>query len=130
MLADKSSKIFFIFIIFILSVVIFVGCSTEEDYFTNNISPIQATYHITETETNLPMTITLREGESFYLETCDIKIEFSALAIDYPTTGNNRVYITSNYRNGNCYAQLEYDTSNGLFSYYPENETNYVFYFY
>jgi hypothetical protein len=124
---DRPLKIFFTFAFLILSLVIFIGCSSREDYLINSSSPIQSTYYITQQETSLPMTISLKEGESFYLESCEIKIEFTALTTNYPDYGNNRAYITSNYNCGNAYTFIEYDSMNGVLSYYAENETNYVF---
>lgn len=103
MQTDKSLRIFIYFIFFILSVVIFIGCSYEDDNILNSTSPIHATYFITEQETSLPMTITLSEGESVYLESCDIKFEFAYVSIDCPDHGSNTAHIKADYNYGNGY---------------------------
>ena len=129
MLTDKTLKIFFYFTFFILSIVIFEGCSYEDEFILNSTSPTQSTYFITEQETSLPMTITLSEGESVYLEACDIKLEFAYISIDCPDYGRNTANIKADYNYGNGYTWIEYDSMNGTMRYQAENETNYVFYF-
>lgn len=106
-----------------------MGCSYEDEYIINSTSPIQSTYFITEQEQSLPMTIILSEGESVYLESCDIKIEFTSISIDCPDYGSDRAYIKVDYNYGNSYTLLEYDSMIGTMRYQAENETNYVFYF-
>lgn len=126
---EKSLKLFFYFAFFILSVLFFIGCSYEDELILNSKSPIQSTYFINAHETHLPMTIRLSEGESVYLEACDIKLEFAYVSIDYPDYGANTANIKADYNYGNSYTWIEYNSMNGTMRYQAENETNYNFYF-
>ena len=127
---DKSTKLFLFYALILFSILLLSSCSTyNEDSPSSANNPINSTYYIKTDESSFPMNVVLKEGESIYLELCDINIELYAVYEDYPSTGNNQAIIKVSYNYLSNVSEVEYNSSNGVGSYYAVNGTNFVFYF-
>lgn len=126
---DKSTKFFLFFALLVFSILLLNSCTDYDSTITAGSNPISSTYYIKAEESSFPLNVALKEGESVYLEACDIKLEFAYISIDYPDYGVNTANIKADYNYGNSYTWIEYNSMNGTMRYQAENETNYNFYF-
>lgn len=129
MIIDKSIKLFLLYALIVFSILILSSCSYNEDTITGGSNPINSTYYVETDDSSFPMNVILKEGESVYLELCDINIELYTVYENYPVSGNIQAIIKVSCNYLSNVSVVEYNSSNGMESYYAENETNFVFYF-
>lgn len=126
---DKPIKLFLLYALIVFSILLLNSCTDYDSTITAGNNPISSTYYIKAEESSFPLNIELKEGESVYLELCDINIELYTVYEDYPSAGNNQAIIKVSYKYLSNVTEVEYNSSNGMGSYYAENETNFVFHF-
>lgn len=103
-----------------------ISCSSQDDYPISAPSYVYNSDNIiTIQETVLPMDVTLQLEKSVYFEVCDIRLEF--YDVYYQSYDNNRVVILIDDYYGR--KTIEYDTKDGMHTYFAENGKNFVFYF-
>jgi hypothetical protein len=124
MTIDKSLRMFFAYTLFVFTIIMLLGCS-DNDYLMNSHYPKDTTGQ----NTTLPSNIILRVGESFYQQDCAVNIVFNNVCSNCTTYGINRAFIIASSMNTGSYTNIEFDSDGGVTSYYPNNGTNYVFYF-
>ena len=126
---DKSTKFFLFFALIVFSILLLNSCTDYDSTITAGNNPISSTYYIKAEESSFPLNVALKEGESIYLEACDINIELYTIYFNYPTTRNNQAIIKISYDYFSTVSEFVYNSSEGMDSYYAENRTNYVFHF-
>ncbi len=118
-------KVILLFFPLVISLTL-ISCSSQDDY---PISTPPYVYNsddiVTTQETILPMDITLQLGKSIYIEASDIRIEF--YDVYSQSYNNDRVVVLIDDYFGR--KSIEYDTKDGMHTYYAENGKNFVFYF-
>ena len=129
MIIDKSTKLFLLYALLVFSILLLSSCSYNDDIITGGSNPINSTYYVKTDDSSFPMNVILKEGESVYLELCDINIELYTVYENYPVSGNIQAIIKVSYNYLSNVSVVEYNSSDGMESYYAENETNFVFYF-
>ena len=73
------------------------------------------------------MDVMLRLGEFVYLEIWDIRNEFYDAYKNYSNQDNSRISLLVDNSSGR--KLIEYDTNDGVNTYYTKNGKNFVFYF-
>lgn len=115
---------------FISDFFLLVNCSSQNDYpitaysYNYNADSVIA---ITIEQTSLLMDVMLRLGEFVYLEICDIRNEFYDAYKNYSNQDNSRISLLVDDSSGR--KLIEYDTNDGVNTYYTKNGKNFVFYF-
>lgn len=115
---DKSIKLFLFYAFLVFSILLLSSCSYNDDTLTGGSNPINSTYYVKTDDSSFPMNVDLKEGESIYLELCDINIELYAVYEDYPSAGNNQAIIKVSYNYLSNVSEVEYNSSNGVGSYH------------
>ncbi len=126
MILDKPTRLFLIYALIVVSILLFISCSFDDNEITGGSNSIHSTYYIESSQTSVPMDFSLKEGESVYFELPDISVEFYTVYEHYPIGGNNQAIIIISYNHQSNAQEIGYNSSDGQKSFQAKNGTNYV----